>query len=175
MKKIIIYLLALALACALLPAAAENIVSYSENALADAGLSGDFEDLDDAGFRLFVPKDMHMAEVTDEQWAAGAMTSFVSDDGSKSIVVCFTDALDANGDETDEASEVLQTLLQAGADDAAEGVLNDMPCVFYTIDDTRCVAMVIDWGTQIVFEFSPASDPAFMNEINAIITSIMPM
>lgn len=193
MKKflaMILSIMMLALPCASLADAADAAeatdgettsdaveITYDENVIAQAGLEGEFVSLADMGlmFQFFLPNTLIAQDLTEDQAATGAIALYTNEDGTNSMSIGYGMAIDAEGNTVTTLEELNAAYASAGCEDMEYATINGIPCMSYTIkaSDVGGVAFLFDDGTQLTFNFSPASDENFAVATYAILSSIM--
>ena len=152
-------------------------ITYDENVIAQAGLEGEFVSLADMGlmFQFFLPNTLIAQDLTEDQAATGAIALYTNEDGTNSMSIGYGMAVDAEGNTVTTLEELNAAYASAGCEDMEYATINGIPCMSYTIkaSDVGGVAFLFDDGTQLTFNFAPASDENFAVATYAILSSIM--
>ena len=153
--------------------------TYDPDVIAQAGLEGEFVSLADMGilFQFFLPNTLTAQDLTEDQAATGAIALFVNEDATNSMSIGYGMAVDAEGNTVTTLEELNAAYASAGCEDMEYATINGIPCMSYSIkaSDVGGVAFLFDDGTQLTFNFSPASDENFAVATYAILSSIMPV
>ena len=128
-------------------------------------------------FQFFLPNTLTAQDLTEDQAATGAIALFVNEDATNSMSIGYGMAVDAEGNTVTTLEELNAAYASAGCEDMEYATINGIPCMSYSIkaSDVGGVAFLFDDGTQLTFNFSPASDENFAVATYAILSSIMPV
>lgn len=149
--------------------------TYDADAIAQAGIEGEFIGLGDLGLQFFLPNTLIAQEMTEEQTASGAIALYSTEDGTNSMSIGYGMAVDAEGNTVTTLEELANAYAAAGCEEIEYATINGIPCMSYSIkaSDVGGVAILFDDGTQLTFNFAPASDENFALPTYAVLSSIM--
>ncbi len=170
MKKIASFVLAAAMLvlCAASAFATEVNWDTFEEQAAETVAKGEFVTFDEISVKMWVPSILPAVELTDEDQEQGYIAYFMTEDEAAAISVMY---VDVDGMELEEYKAKLE---EAGATDIEDVVINGLPAVSYTLEesDTACVAFTTEAGYILEVAAAPVSDENFAGVITMVMASI---
>ena len=169
MKKVLVLLLVLMMACSMFSAVAENALAGASEVdpieMLFDGVWVKFED----GFEFYLPSNWVEYELTQEDHANGIFYAAGSEDGTYSALIGWS-ALEA-----EMTIEELQVALEDVYPDADVVEVNDVALLAFIDAETNLITCIAMDGTEpgyYMFAFSPADDENFQNLAALIASSI---
>lgn len=149
-----------------------NWTEEMEQAVAQAGIEGEFAVIDKAALQMFIPAAMRDAELSEEEKAEGLIACYVTEDDSAIVTVRY---LDGEGVTLEDYSSALEEMEDVSDLDVV--IVNGIPYLDYVLkkDDCGCLATVTESGYILEFVFYPMSDEGFASVAGIMLSSIQPV
>ena len=159
MKKLIAILISLCLMLAAAGAFAETATTEMswetvEPLLETYGLKGDFETFDDVALQIWIPSSMTRLELTQEDVDKGFIAHFLDEDQTAQVSVVY---VDVDGTTLEEYEKMLPDY---GVSDIEELVINDIPALSYTVEETDSVTIAFETEGGYILEITMAPKSA---------------
>ena len=159
MKKLIAILISLCLMLAAAGAFAETAtpeMSWEtvEPLLETYGLEGDFETFDEVAIQIWIPSSMTRSELTQEDVDKGFIAHFLDEDQTAQVSVVY---VDVDGTTLEEYEKMLPDY---GVSDIEELVINDIPALSYTVEETDSVTIAFETEGGYILEITMAPKSA---------------
>ena len=159
MKKLIAILISLCLMLAAAGAFAETATTEMswetvEPLLETYGLEGDFETFDEVAIQIWIPSSMTRSELTQEDVDKGFIAHFLDEDQTAQVSVVY---VDVDGTTLEEYEKVLPDY---GVSDIEELVINDIPALSYTVEETDSVTIAFETEGGYILEITMAPKSA---------------
>ncbi len=133
-------------------------------------IDAEFVTFDEIAIKVWMPKILEAAELTDEDKEQGYIGYFMTADQSAAIGVQY---LDASGMTLDEYAGYLE---ENGGSGVQKMIVNGIECLNYdlTESDTTVLSYVTEAGYILEFAFAPISDEGFAATAALVMSSIQP-
>ena len=159
MKKLIASLISLCLMLAAAGAFAETATTEMswetvEPLLETYGLEGDFETFDEVAIQIWIPSSMTRSELTQEDVDKGFIAHFLDEDQTAQVSVVY---VDVDGTTLEEYEKMLPDY---GVSDIEELVINDIPALSYTVEETDSVTIAFETEGGYILEITMAPKSA---------------
>ena len=159
MKKLIVILISLCLMLAAAGAFAETATTEMswetvEPLLETYGLEGDFETFDEVAIQIWIPSSMTRSELTQEDVDKGFIAHFLDEDQTAQVSVVY---VDVDGTTLEEYEKMLPDY---GVSDIEELVINDIPALSYTVEETDSVTIAFETEGGYILEITMAPKSA---------------
>ena len=159
MKKLIAILISLCLMLAVAGAYAETATTEMswetvEPLLETYGLEGDFETFDEVAIQIWIPSSMTRSELTQEDVDKGFIAHFLDEDQTAQVSVVY---VDVDGTTLEEYEKMLPDY---GVSDIEELVINDIPALSYTVEETDSVTIAFETEGGYILEITMAPKSA---------------
>ena len=159
MKKLIAILISLCLMLASAGAFAETATTEMswetvEPLLETYGLEGDFETFDEVAIQIWIPSSMTRSELTQEDVDKGFIAHFLDEDQTAQVSVVY---VDVDGTTLEEYEKMLPDY---GVSDIEELVINDIPALSYTVEETDSVTIAFETEGGYILEITMAPKSA---------------
>ena len=159
MKKLIAILISLCLMLAAAGAFAETATTEMswetvEPLLETYGLEGDFETFDEVAIQIWIPSSMTRSELTQEDVDKGFIAHFLDEDQTAQVSVVY---VDVDGTTLEEYEKMLPDY---GVSDIEELVINDIPALSYTVEETDSVTIAFETEGGYILEITMAPKSA---------------
>ena len=159
MKKLIAILISLCLMLAVAGAFAETATTEMswetvEPLLETYGLEGDFETFDEVAIQIWIPSSMTRSELTQEDVDKGFIAHFLDEDQTAQVSVVY---VDVDGTTLEEYEKMLPDY---GVSDIEELVINDIPALSYTVEETDSVTIAFETEGGYILEITMAPKSA---------------
>lgn len=159
MKKLIAILISLCLMLAAAGAFAETATTEMswetvEPLLETYGLEGDFETFDEVAVQIWIPSSMTRSELTQEDVDKGFIAHFLDEDQTAQVSVVY---VDVDGTTLEEYEKMLPDY---GVSDIEELVINDIPALSYTVEETDSVTIAFETEGGYILEITMAPKSA---------------
>ena len=159
MKKLIAILISLCLMLAAAGALAETATTEMswetvEPLLETYGLEGDFETFDEVAIQIWIPSSMTRSELTQEDVDKGFIAHFLDEDQTAQVSVVY---VDVDGTTLEEYEKMLPDY---GVSDIEELVINDIPALSYTVEETDSVTIAFETEGGYILEITMAPKSA---------------
>ncbi|MBR2601757.1 MAG: hypothetical protein IKE08_03580 [Clostridia bacterium] len=159
MKKLIAILISLCLMLAAAGAFAETATTEMswetvEPLLETYGLEGDFETIDEVAIQIWIPSSMTRSELTQEDVDKGFIAHFLDEDQTAQVSVVY---VDVDGTTLEEYEKMLPDY---GVSDIEELVINDIPALSYTVEETDSVTIAFETEGGYILEITMAPKSA---------------
>ena len=159
MKKLIAILISLCLMLAVAGAYAETATTEMswetvEPLLETYGLEGNFETFDEVAVQIWIPSSMTRSELTQEDVDKGFIAHFLDEDQTAQVSVVY---VDVDGTTLEEYEKMLPDY---GVSDIEELVINDIPALSYTVEETDSVTIAIETEGGYILEITMAPKSA---------------
>ena len=159
MKKLIAILISLCLMLAAAGAFAETATTEMswetvEPLLETYGLEGDFETFDEVAIQIWIPSSMTRSELTQEDVDKGFIAHFLDEDQTAQVSVMY---VDVDGTTLEEYEKMLPDY---GVSDIEELVINDIPALSYTVEETDSVTIAFETEGGYILEITMAPKSA---------------
>ncbi|MBQ6513466.1 MAG: hypothetical protein IJI09_01970 [Clostridia bacterium] len=159
MKKLIAILISLCLMLAVAGAYAETATTEMswetvEPLLETYGLEGDFETFDEVAVQIWIPSSMTRSELTQEDVDKGFIAHFLDEDQTAQVSVVY---VDVDGTTLEEYEKMLPDY---GVSDIEELVINDIPALSYTVEETDSVTIAFETEGGYILEITMAPKSA---------------
>jgi len=159
MKKLIAILISLCLMLAAAGAYAETSTTEMswetvEPLLETYGLEGNFETFDEVAVQIWIPSSMTRSELTQEDVDKGFIAHFLDEDQTAQVSVVY---VDVDGTTLEEYEKMLPDY---GVSDIEELVINDIPALSYTVEETDSVTIAFETEGGYILEITMAPKSA---------------
>ena len=159
MKKLIAILISLCLMLSAAGAFAETATTEMswetvEPLLETYGLEGDFETFDEVAIQIWIPSSMTRSELTQEDVDKGFIAHFLDEDQTAQVSVVY---VDVDGTTLEEYEKMLPDY---GVSDIEELVINDIPALSYTVEETDSVTIAFETEGGYILEITMAPKSA---------------
>ncbi|MBR7173110.1 MAG: hypothetical protein IKD50_01610 [Clostridia bacterium] len=159
MKKLIAILISLCLMLAAAGAFAETAITEMswetvEPLLETYGLEGNFETFDEVAVQIWIPSSMTRSELTQEDVDKGFIAHFLDEDQTAQVSVVY---VDVDGTTLEEYEKMLPDY---GVSDIEELVINDIPALSYTVEETDSVTIAFETEGGYILEITMAPKSA---------------